>query len=400
METLEAAYVDKFRCDGGSCEAKCCRDHWAIEIDDKTFSKYTHIKPASKAKEITRHIKKYKNTHRIVQTEEGNCPLLGEDMLCQIQKNYGESFLSKTCRTYPRMFYRVGEDFYLRSLNLSCPVACHLALNYERPVKFHSLNLPSNAEINYIDLRDKKKCYMMPLLQITGANILQAEHLTIDERLATLALFAESANEAKNEKELAAISETFEKEVLPNAKSIFAPLKFNSENFLKEMFEIIDYIFSDTGKNETASIYFKFVNDLFELLPVGDENRKLDFAAMNVLYNEKFCKSKKEFMEKYKLQIENYLLHHFLTSGLPVYFINPNLQGGILKYIFEYKLTEFTLICFNYELGEKFHEIGIELAAADFSILWEHNRRVKLALDEKLKDTREVMPTVQLLLQM
>ncbi|MBP3723488.1 MAG: hypothetical protein J6I62_09590, partial [Selenomonadaceae bacterium] len=122
--------------------------------------------------------------------------------------------------------------------------------------------------------------------------------------------------------------------------------------------------------------------------------------AMNVLYNEKFCKSKKEFMEKYKLQIENYLLHHFLTSGLPVYFINPNLQGGILKYIFEYKLTEFTLICFNYELGEKFHEIGIELAAADFSILWEHNRRVKLALDEKLKDTREVMPTVQLLLQM
>lgn len=406
METLEAAYVEKFQCDGTSCDAKCCRN-WLIDIDDKTLSKYKHIKPASKAKEITSHIKKSKNSNSLTanlnyveKTADNSCYFLREDMLCNIQKTYGENFLSKTCRTYPRTFFKVSDGFFLRSLNLSCPTACHFILNYKRPINFHSVKLPSNMEINYIDLKNYAKGYMMPLLQITGANILQAEHLSIDERLATLALFAESANDAKNERELAAVSEAFEKEVLPNAKSIFAPLKFNARNFLKEIFEVFDYIYTNTTNDDGARVYFKFVDDLFELLPLNDENRKLNYDKINELCNERFYKSKSNLFEKFGLQLENYLLHQFLVSGLPVYCSIPNIQGGILKFILEYKITEFVLVCFNYAFGEKFHEVGIELAAADFSTLWEHNVVIKTKTDEKYKDVLEVMPTLQLLLKM
>jgi len=58
---------------------------------------------------------------------DGTCPFLAEDRLCSIQKEYGESYLSRTCSQYPRASKTIG-GVEERTLLLSCPEAARLVL--------------------------------------------------------------------------------------------------------------------------------------------------------------------------------------------------------------------------------------------------------------------------------
>ena len=401
MQSLEATYVEKFKCDGKACDAQCCRK-WAIDIDDKTMSKYKHIKPAANAKEIVKHIKKKKmlgkNPKNIVQlTKDRTCPFLGEDLLCKIQKTYGADYLSLTCSTYPRHHMKISDDLMLRSLSLTCPVACHLVLNHERPIKFHAIDI-HNLNSNLQDYSSVPKIEMMPLFSMTSANILHAQNLSIDERLALLILFAESAQEAKNLEDLAKISESFEKAVIPAAKELFEPLKFNPRNFLKELFDFTNALFKGAGAKAEVRLYNKFINDTFELMPIYSDERTIDLDKIESLYHERFLPAKKVLLKDYSLQVENYLLHQFLLSGLPFACTIPHFTGAIAKFILEYKIAEFTFVCFLNCLKDKFHEVGIELAAGDFTNAFEHNITVHHAIDDRFMKEKEAMPIIQLFL--
>ena len=58
---------------------------------------------------------------------ENQCPLLSEDHLCRIQSEVGESFLSYTCATYPRIVASI-DGVVETSLALSCPEAARIVL--------------------------------------------------------------------------------------------------------------------------------------------------------------------------------------------------------------------------------------------------------------------------------
>jgi lysine-N-methylase len=58
---------------------------------------------------------------------ENQCPLLSEDRLCRIQSEAGESFLSYTCATYPRIVASI-DGRVETALALSCPEAARLVL--------------------------------------------------------------------------------------------------------------------------------------------------------------------------------------------------------------------------------------------------------------------------------
>ena len=100
---FQPEYVSKFQCNGQACNARCCKN-WRIDINSKTYKKYSKIKPKMKALEITNKIfhNKDLNKYFIKLNEKRACPFLTEDNWCHIQRTYGESFLSETCCTYPR----------------------------------------------------------------------------------------------------------------------------------------------------------------------------------------------------------------------------------------------------------------------------------------------------------
>jgi lysine-N-methylase len=63
----------------------------------------------------------------IRMNEQNQCPLLSEDHLCRIQSEVGESYLSYTCATYPRIVASI-DGMQETSLALSCPEAARIVL--------------------------------------------------------------------------------------------------------------------------------------------------------------------------------------------------------------------------------------------------------------------------------
>jgi len=66
---------------------------------------------------------------------ENICPFLNETKLCNIQRMYGESFLSVTCSVFPRVYNFLDGRLEL-SLDFSCPHATDLALSDPTPIRF------------------------------------------------------------------------------------------------------------------------------------------------------------------------------------------------------------------------------------------------------------------------
>ncbi len=402
MQILEPDYVSKFKCDGAKCESKCCKN-WTIDIDEDTMSKYKHIKPTAKAKEITKHIKKINHSFKgriysVTLTDEKKCPFLERDGLCYIQKSYGEDYLSATCKNYPRLNFKITNDFVYRALSLTCPVACNLLLNAPRVAKFSTRELPASNIVGFYNLTKTDRGFMLPLLNVTNYNILRCQDLTLDERLATVALFSESANEAKDLNDLADISETFEKEVLKNAKEILAPMTFNSKNFLREMLTFINTLFTGKAKYQTAQIYVKFINEVFEISVLEIDVNQLNFDKLEKIYEEKYAPAKEELFKINELQLENYAINYLFMTGLP---LNPDVSDfrkNIAKFLLEYKMAEFIFVCFYASIKENWHKIAIELAAEDIANCFEHNLDVRRSINDRFKNIESVVSIIQLLL--
>jgi lysine-N-methylase len=143
------AYAERFRCIGSACEDTCCQG-WSVPIDRAAWDKYQSLPESPLRVLIDANIVPKQagadQAARIADAGPGapsetspavfatirmngdnQCPLLSEDHLCRIQSEVGESFLSYTCATYPRIVASV-DGVQETSLALSCPEAARVVL--------------------------------------------------------------------------------------------------------------------------------------------------------------------------------------------------------------------------------------------------------------------------------
>lgn len=124
MKVLKPFYYDDFCCIADQCIDSCCKE-WTIELDKTTYNKYKKVN-GTFGKKIQTNIKRSrKKNHdlfygQICTDKHNNCPFLRNDNLCEIYSNLGESYLSNTCKYYPREIWKFG-DIYEKNLYLSCP---------------------------------------------------------------------------------------------------------------------------------------------------------------------------------------------------------------------------------------------------------------------------------------
>ena len=186
MICLQLDYVHDFHCDGKLCNAQCCQK-WRIEIDKATYDTYKKIKDPEWRKRICESIHQNKKTGEweIALNREEKCPLLGDDLLCGIQRNLGEEYLSEICASYPRQTYRF-QRFAERSLTLSCPVALRLAIRNDRPLGLEQISIILE-KMCIFDRRNREDMnrYIIDL-QLLTIPILQQQKITIWQRLQLL----------------------------------------------------------------------------------------------------------------------------------------------------------------------------------------------------------------------
>lgn len=132
-------YAERFRCIGSACEDTCCAG-WTVPIDRATWDKYQSLPesplrilvnasmtPREESAEVAAEGAAPAALATIRMNAQNQCPLLTEDRLCRIHAQVGESFLSHTCATYPRIVASV-DGMAETTLALSCPEAARLVL--------------------------------------------------------------------------------------------------------------------------------------------------------------------------------------------------------------------------------------------------------------------------------
>lgn len=136
---LRARYSESFQCIGSACEDTCCQG-FTVPVEQATWEKYqalpsspfqilveSNVKLASKEDVYPAGVTPPYATIRM--NSANVCPLLTEERLCGIQAELGESLLSHTCATYPRIVHSV-DGMKEAALTLSCPEAArHVLLN-------------------------------------------------------------------------------------------------------------------------------------------------------------------------------------------------------------------------------------------------------------------------------
>ena len=322
MRFITPNYLKNFKCDGTLCNSYCCRE-WKIAVDEETKNKYECLPIETREKVLKNLREKDGNYYPLKLKKDGLCPFLREDLLCDLQKNYGEDYLSNVCYSYPRVTVKVSDTIF-QSLTLSCPVAAELVLFAEniffeeKEVKNYRLGWHSDFET-----RENLNNELLEDIVSAGLFILKDNSISIENRLKMLVDFynkADSFND--NEKEL--------NELLDSIENNKFQQKFMEENNNK----IGSVIFNE---KDFLPIIFKLYNVLYE---VNFDDKKI--SELTKIYNENFDNFNENLIENNEGIFTNYLLNEFFMRLYP-YAFNQKFSANIKTFILSWYALKFAL---------------------------------------------------------
>ena len=378
---LQPEYVSHFRCDGASCGAQCCRK-WNIDIDAGTYQKYCGIEPIAERKRITSKLKfhKEKNGFRIRLRRDGACPFLGEDLLCELQKNHGPQFLSKICREYPRINNIVG-NLAERCMTITCPVAAKLILLQRDPMTFEEVPVP---EMDFIRLKLTDEIGHKRFdVQYGGISILQNRRLRIDQRLIVLGFFLEQADDLLREgksHQWATLSEIYtSEEFMQEVPSMLQAVKFSPYEYVRAMLGMIESLY---GKNAKFFGRHEYLDYVTETLSLGDTTHA-SLTVMKDRYLEKCHPVRAWMLDEFSYLLENYLVNEFFLNVYP-FRVHGTCALNYKVFLLTYKLAEFVLVSMASVKERQISELDIVQFFSDFSNRVDHTEHY---LDEIVSAT-------------
>ncbi len=311
---FQPQYVGRFVCDGSKCDARCCRQAWSIDTDKATYEKYLHVKPESAARAIT-ELFRYDADSDSYVVAATPCPLLTSEKLCRLQRDYGEDFLSPTCRTYPRVICNFGE-FFERSMTLTCPVAAEMILFENEPMTFEFIEENFSAgkfQINRMRVDEKLVAHVIDI-QAAMISILQERTLTIDQRLIVLGFFLDRLDE---------LATAFNEPALMKLLAVY-----ESEKFLAEQVPMMiqSVCFDEKKFSATMSAVFAQIPD----------------EKISVAMND-FINVRKKFQAAHAIFLENFLVNEIFQTCCPWRF-EGSIANNFKLFAAKYKIFELMLL--------------------------------------------------------
>lgn len=195
MENLiiKPGYTSLFNCIGEQCPDSCCND-WMITFDKQSYKKTLSNKYLAEIASFALHeTKDSESEWAVIKLDEnGGCPFLNPQKLCNIHAKAGVDALSHTCKTYPKRDQFIGPDKY-NSLYLSCPEVTRIVLFEDEAFQF-----AANASGNKTAIPpspawlEKSYEYSLDLLLNSG--------LHWQEAIFTIGLLIKTSHEVKNNK--------------------------------------------------------------------------------------------------------------------------------------------------------------------------------------------------------
>lgn len=350
-------YVKYFKCEGDICRARCCKG-FQVDIDRQTHEKYKSIKDKSIRSKILNTLiwNKPSNTYRMSLRAGAVCPMLQDDCLCFIQKNFGHEFLSDVCADYPRRTF-VVDQVVERSMALTCPIAARLALLNPEPMKFEQITFKTTRANSffYRSISEVPTRKYLLTLQDFSIDILQDRRLSINNRLIALGIILSEvdaliANGRDNDLKL--ISGVYHSEdYFGQLQAKIQTFKFNREQYLRIMLGLMEQIVPN------AVVYFapdqrnfaKYLLEAFEFVSSPTKS----MTELFELYDKNIAIYKKNAHNPFNHVLENYIVHSFFAGIYPCH-MPGTLLNNYLLFLALYKFFEFGVISMTAVMKERF----------------------------------------------
>lgn len=137
MKLIAPDYYAGFSCLMGDCRHSCCAG-WEIDVDDEALSRFRAV-PGALGDRLRGSIDEDGDGARFRLTEDGRCPFLNGEGLCDLILSLGEDCLCQICADHPR-FRNFFSDRTEIGLGLCCEAAGRLILSRREPVRLVELS--------------------------------------------------------------------------------------------------------------------------------------------------------------------------------------------------------------------------------------------------------------------
>ncbi len=130
MLYVEPNYYGDFKCIASACKHSCCVG-WEIDIDCDTYEKYLSLS-GEIGDRLRAGIAVKESQPCFITGDDGRCPMLNINGLCDLITACGEESLCDICADHPR-FRNYFSDREEIGLGLCCEAAAELIINYPEP---------------------------------------------------------------------------------------------------------------------------------------------------------------------------------------------------------------------------------------------------------------------------
>lgn len=137
MKYLFTDFYTEFSCVGGACPDTCCAG-WDIFVDENTYKLYDSLPEPDKSSicgRIEEVNKSGSARYQFKMKEDGRCPFLNENNLCDIYIQVSPDALCRTCKTFPRKIVNYY-DVIWATVSAACPEVARLLINKREPIGF------------------------------------------------------------------------------------------------------------------------------------------------------------------------------------------------------------------------------------------------------------------------
>lgn len=137
-------YYNDFHCIAEKCRHSCCIG-WEIDIDEDTYEYFSSI-PGKFGRRLKENMVRTDEGDCCFKlSQDGRCPFLNKENLCDICTELGEEALSEVCTEYPRFPVYYG-DVLQKSLTLSCEEVGRLVFTNPDIIKILDFEVPSEED--------------------------------------------------------------------------------------------------------------------------------------------------------------------------------------------------------------------------------------------------------------
>lgn len=133
MKIVTPAYYKDFKCIAGACTDTCCAG-WDVDVDKESYKYYKKVKGAF-GKRLKSVMVPSEDGGCTFTLNNGRCPFLNDENLCDLYTELGEDKLCETCDEFPRFINEYGA---IREIGIapSCKTAGELIFSYKDSLSF------------------------------------------------------------------------------------------------------------------------------------------------------------------------------------------------------------------------------------------------------------------------